>query len=188
VVWSTSIGAALLGVGAGFVLLALGTRRFTRQPQDWALRPGSITAIVGFGLIVLAPTGRALDLAGWVWPVLLLWLAASSFRSARRSLAGWSRRAVLYPALAVLALIAVGGALETIVQSTSSNPQLGGRTYLVDGSPLYLRCIGHGAPTVVLMSGLGERTPSWAWCSAASHRRRASAPTIAPAKAGAAGT
>ena len=157
------IGAALFALGAGFVLLALGSRRLTAQPQDWALRPGLATAIVGLALLALAPGNRLLGLAGWLWPVLLLVLVGWSFRGARRSLNSWSRRVVLYPALVVLALIAVGGAFETVAQATESNPPLGGRTYLVDGHRLYVHCVGNGAPTVVLVSGLGERTPSWAW-------------------------
>jgi pimeloyl-ACP methyl ester carboxylesterase len=156
-------GCALFALGAGFVFLALASRRFTDQPQDWALPPGLATAIVGVALFVFAPGTRALDLAGWVWPILLLVLVGLSFRSARRSLDSWSRRVVLYPALVVLALVAIGGALETIAQATASNPPLGGRTYLVDGHHLYLHCVGEGAPTVVLLNGLGERTPSWAW-------------------------
>jgi pimeloyl-ACP methyl ester carboxylesterase len=156
-------GAALVALGTGFVLLAVGSRRFSDQPQDWALRPGLATAIVGVGLFALAPGNRALDLAGWVWPVLLLALVGWSFRGAHRSLHSWSRRVILYPALVVLALVAIGGLFETIAQATSSNPPIGGRTYLVDGHRLYLHCVGEGAPTVVLVGGLGERTPSWAW-------------------------
>ena len=156
-------GAALCALGVGFMLLTLGSRRFTDQPQEWAMRPGIATAIAGVGLFVLAPGDRALDLAGWVWPVLLLILVGWSFRGARRSLDSWSRRAILYPALVVLALVAVGGAFETVAQATASNPPLGGRTYLVNGHHLYLHCVGNGAPTVVLVSGLGERTSSWAW-------------------------
>lgn len=156
-------GAALFALGSGFVFLALASRRFTDQPQEWALRPGLATAIVGVVLFAFAPGNRTLDLAGWVWPVLLLVLVGWSFRGARRSLKSWSRRAVLYPALVVLALVAMGGAYETVAQATTSNPPLGGHTYLVDGHGLYMHCTGGGAPTVVLFNGLGERTPSWAW-------------------------
>jgi pimeloyl-ACP methyl ester carboxylesterase len=156
-------GAALVALGTGFVLLALGSSRFSDQPQDWALRPGLATVVVGVGLFALAPGNRALELAGWVWPALLLLLVGWSFRAARRSLHNWSRRVILYPALVVLALVAIGGLFETITEAISSNPPLGGRTYLVDGHRLYLHCVGTGAPTVVLVSGLGERTPSWAW-------------------------
>ena len=64
----------------------------------------------------------AFDLAGWVWPLLLAALVVSSFRGARRSLANWSRRALLYPALVVLPLIAVGGAVATVMAATSRTP------------------------------------------------------------------
>ena len=47
--------------------------------------------------------------------------------------------------------------------TTSNQPPPGGRTYLVAGHRLYLRCSGTGSPVVVLFNGLGERTPSWAW-------------------------
>jgi pimeloyl-ACP methyl ester carboxylesterase len=157
-------GGALLAVGAGFVLLAAGSTRFTDQPQKWALPPGIGSAVVGLALLVLSPGNRALGLAGWVWPALLLLLVAWSFRGARSSLRNWSRRVLLYPALLVLLLVAVGGVIETVEEATGSNPPPpGGRTYLVNGHRLYLNCAGAGTPTVVLFNGLGERTPSWAW-------------------------
>lgn len=159
-----TIGSALVGLGAGFALLALTSTRRTNQPQQWALIPGVATTIVGLGVLALAPSQRLLDLAGWVWPVLLAGLVISSFRGAHRSLANWSRRALLYPALAVLSLIAVGGAVGSVMAATSSNPvPASGRTYVVNGHRLYLNCVGSGAPTVVLFNGLGEWTPNWAW-------------------------
>src|SRR5919204_2730640 len=154
----------LVVLGAGFVLLAAGSTRFTDQPQRWALPPAIGSAVVGLALLVLSPGNRALALAGWVWPALLLLLVAWSFRGARSALRNWSRRAVLYPALIVLLLVAVGGAIETVAEATASNPPPpGGRTYVVNGHRLYLNCAGAGRPTVVLFNGLGERTPSWAW-------------------------
>ena len=33
-------GSALVALGAGMSLLALASKRFTDQPQDWALPPG----------------------------------------------------------------------------------------------------------------------------------------------------
>jgi pimeloyl-ACP methyl ester carboxylesterase len=156
-------GSALLALGAGFTLLALASSRFTDQPQRWALAPGVAAAGVGLAILLFAPGNRVLGLAGWVWPVLLLVLVGWSFWGARRSLHNWSRRALLYPALFVLLLVAIGGAYETVAEATSSNPAPAGRTYLVNGHRLYLNCVGTGAPTVVLFNGLGERTPSWAW-------------------------
>ena len=157
-------GGALLALGAGFVLLAAGSTRFTDQPQKWALPPGIGSAVVGLALLVLSPGNRALGLAGWVWPPLLLLLVAWSFRGARSTLRNWSRRALLYPSLLVLLLVAAGGAVETVAEATASNPPPpGGRTYVVNGHRLYLNCAGAGTPTIVLFNGLGERTPSWAW-------------------------
>jgi pimeloyl-ACP methyl ester carboxylesterase/drug/metabolite transporter superfamily protein YnfA len=156
-------GSALLALGAGFMLLALASSRFTDQPQRWALAPGVAAAVVGLAILLFAPGNRVLGLAGWVWPVLLLALVGWSFWGARRSLHNWSRRALLYPALFVLLLVAIGGAYETVAEATSSNPVPAGRTYLVNGHRLYLNCVGTGAPTVLLFNGLGERTPSWAW-------------------------
>ncbi len=156
-------GAALLALGAGFMLLALASSRFTDQPQRWALAPGVAAAVVGLAILVFAPGNRVLGLAGWVWPVLLLVLVGWSFWGARRSLHNWSRRALLYPALFVLLLVGIGGAYETVAEATSSNSVPAGRTHLVNGHRLYLNCVGSGAPTVVLFNGLGERTPSWAW-------------------------
>ena len=156
-------GGALIALGVGFSLLAVASTRFTDQPQHWALTPGIGAAAVGLAVVILAPGNRFLEVAGWVWPLLLLILVAWSIRGARHSLRSWSRRALLYPALAVLFLMAVGGAFETVAEATSSNvPPAGGRTYLVDGHRLYLNCTGAGGPTVVLFNGLGERTPSWA--------------------------
>jgi pimeloyl-ACP methyl ester carboxylesterase len=164
---SQIIGSALLGLGTGFALLAVTSTRRTNQPQQWALLPGLATTLAGLGVLLLAPGQRLLDLAGWVWPVLLAILVVSSFRGARRSLANWSRRALLYPALVVLSLIAVGGAVGTIMAATSSNPApASGRTYLANGHRLYLNCVGSGSPTVLLFSGLGEWTPNWAWVQA----------------------
>jgi pimeloyl-ACP methyl ester carboxylesterase len=94
-------------------------------------------------------------------------LVVSSFRGARRSLANWSRRALLYPALVVLSLLALSGAAGTVVAAISSNPApASGHIYLANGHRLYLNCVGSGSPTVVLFSGLGEWTPNWAWVQA----------------------
>src|SRR5437773_11023954 len=105
------IGSALLGLGTGFALLAYTSTHRTNQPQHWALVPGATTALVGVSLLAITPGARFLDLASWVWPVLVAMLVASSFRGALRSLENWSRRALLYPALIVLSLLALGGAV-----------------------------------------------------------------------------
>jgi pimeloyl-ACP methyl ester carboxylesterase len=156
-------GAALVALGTGFLLLAGGARRCTSQPQPWAVAPGAAAALVGLALIVLAPGDRVLTLAGWVWPVALLALVAWSALGAHRSLHNWSRWVLVYPALLVLFVVAVGGATETVREATDSHPAPAGRTYAVNGHELYLHCTGTGSPAVVLFSGLGERTTTWTW-------------------------
>jgi pimeloyl-ACP methyl ester carboxylesterase len=161
------VGSALVALGAGFSLLAAASSRFTSEPQPWALVPGVSSIAAGLALVALAPSQRILDLAGWIWPVLLAVLVVTSFRGARRSLHNWSRRALLYPALLVLLVIAMAGAVGTVMAATATNPTAAsGRTYLANGHRLYLNCVGSGSPTVVLFNGLGEWTPNWAWVQA----------------------
>src|SRR3954467_6896047 len=56
------IGSALVGLGAGFALLAATSTRRTNQPQRWARIPGVATTVVGLGVLALAPGERFLDL------------------------------------------------------------------------------------------------------------------------------
>ena len=157
-------GAALIALAFGMLMLFELARRRTDQPQSWALVPAIGIGVVGLALLILGPSDRVLGWLGWVWPLLLALVVIWSVRGARRSLHNWSRRALLYPAFAVLALIAVGGAFETVTEATTeNNPPAGGRTYIVAGHSLYLRCTGSGSPAVILFNGLGERTPNWAW-------------------------
>ena len=153
-------GAALLALGTGFLLLAAAAARWTSRPQRWALAPGAGAVVAGLLLLVLRPGDGALAAAGWVWPLLLFAAVAWSVAGARRALDNWSRRALLYPAFAVLALVALGGAFETVASATGSDAAPG-RTYVIDGHRLYLHCTGTGAPAVVLFNGLGERSTSW---------------------------
>jgi len=114
-------GAALISLACGMLtLFALSVRR-TDQQQRWALPPAVGLGIVGIALIALMPSDRVLGLLGWVWPPLLGILVAWSVLGARRSLDNWSRRALLYPAFVVLGLLAIGGAFETVAESTTSN-------------------------------------------------------------------
>ena len=157
-------GAALIALAFGMLMLVELARRRTDQPQPWALVPAVGLGVVGLALLILRPSDRVLGRLGWVWPLLLALVVVWSVRGAHRSLHNWSRRALLYPAFAILALVALGGAFETVMEAaTSNNPPAGGRTYLVAGHSLYLRCAGSGSPAVILFNGLGERTPSWAW-------------------------
>jgi pimeloyl-ACP methyl ester carboxylesterase len=169
---ATITGAALISLGAGMLILFLLAGRRTDQPQPWALAPAIVLGALGFALLIIRPGDRLLGWMGWVWPILLVLLVVWSVRGARRSLHNWSRRSLLYPAFAVLGLVALGGAFETVAEATTSNPAPStGSTYLVDGHRLYLNCVGSGSPTVVLFNGLGERTPNWALVQSAVARQ-----------------
>ena len=169
---ATITGAALISLGAGMLILFLLAGRRTDQPQPWALAPAIALGALGFALVIIGPGERLLGWTGWIWPILLALLVVWSVRGARRSLDNWSRRWLLYPAFAVLGLVALGGAFETVAEATTSNPAPStGRTYLVDGHRLYLNCVGSGSPTVVLFNGLGERTPNWALVQSAVARQ-----------------
>ncbi len=169
---TTITGAALLALASGFATLAYLSGQYTDQPQPWAWVPAVSFGVTGAAIAVLDPGDETLGLLGWIWPIVLLTLVPWMVRAAREKLVNWSRRALLYPAFAVLALVAVGGVFETVAATETNNPPAG-RSYLVGDHSLYLRCTGSGAPTVVLFSGLSERTSSWAWVQrkAARHTR-----------------
>jgi pimeloyl-ACP methyl ester carboxylesterase len=156
-------GSALLGFAAGWAMLALLTSRRTSQPQRWAWVPAGALGATGAGLLVTTPDDRALTAAGWVWPPLLLALAAWMGIRVRRSLTSGSGRWLLYPVVAVTAAAAVGGAVETVgLASDRSSYAMPGRLFDVGGHQLHLNCTGSGGPTVVLMSGLGGNSAGWA--------------------------
>jgi pimeloyl-ACP methyl ester carboxylesterase len=156
-------GSALLGFAAGWAMLAVLTSRRTTQSQRWAWVPAAALGASGVGLLVTTPDDPTLTAAGWVWPPLLLALAVWMGIRVRRSLAAGSGRWLLYPVVAVTAVAAVGGAVETIgLASDRSSYAMPGRLHDVGGHRLHLDCTGSGGPTVVLMSGQGGFSASWA--------------------------
>jgi pimeloyl-ACP methyl ester carboxylesterase len=159
---ATITGMALLSLAFGFALLAALSSWRTSQPQSWAIYPAIWFGVVGGGMALTSPGNRTLDLAGWVWPGFLFVLVIWMERAARHALRNWSRVALLYPALALLTLLAVGGAYETVAEATAHSAPKSGHVYAVNGHSLYLNCSGRGAPTVILFNGLGERASSWA--------------------------
>jgi hypothetical protein len=68
-------GSGLVGLAAGWALLAALTARYTDQPQRWAVVPAVAMAATGTGLLAITPGTGALDAAGWVWPPVALVLA-----------------------------------------------------------------------------------------------------------------
>ena len=153
---SRMTGAALLGWGIGWTLIALLSIRFTDQPQRWAVVPAGILGVTGIALIAFAPGAPVMDRLAWVWPVPVLVLAVWLILRVRRDLQGRSRW-LLYPVVGVLAMLAVGGAIETVIEATDGG-RSADRGELVDvgGYKLFISCSGTGSPTVVLEGGAGQ--------------------------------
>ncbi len=158
------IGMAMLAFAFGWTTLAVLSARRTDQPQRWARVPAVAMATVGTALLVAAPSDGVMGALGWIWPPALLVLAIWMIRSARRDLRSRARTWLIQPVCAVLALAAIGGAAETVIESMDQRPQApAGQTYDVAGRQMYLHCTGTGSPTVLLSNGFGERSPSWSW-------------------------
>ena len=159
-------GTVLLTFAASWALLAMLSMRLTEQPQRWAAMPAGFMAVVGAGLIVFEPNGSAIDMLGWVWPPALLTLLAVATIRARRDLHSRARRWVVYPLLGAYALSALGGGYQTAAESLDRHTHKApGQLVDVGGHRLHLLCVGSGAPTVILESGLGEAAAYWGWIS-----------------------
>src|SRR3954453_23662207 len=159
--------AALLGFASGWAVLAAASARLTDQPQRWALVPAVAMAASGLALLLAAPGAAVMAGLGWVWPALLLLLAGFIVVRAHRSLVSWTRAWLVYPVCAVTALAAVAGAVEAVRVSAGPGVPAAGQVHDIGDRGLYLQCTGTGSPTVVLTSGAGEHTPSWAWIAPA---------------------
>jgi len=154
-------GAVLLGFALGWALLAVLSARLTDQPQSWAVVPA---VFMGVGGLLLLLFGSSVDpVVRWVWPpalaVLLVWMVVQS----RRHLRSRSRRWLLNPVLALLAIAAAGGGYETVGAATDSPPTLQGQSVDVAGHSLRIHCTGSGSPTVVLQPGGGEMSSNMGW-------------------------
>jgi pimeloyl-ACP methyl ester carboxylesterase len=105
-----------------------------------------------------SPDAAAITTLGWVWPPLLLALVVWMTVQVGRQPPSRTRPWLLYPVFGVLALVAAGGAYETLRNSTDSPAALSAGQRLVDvgGHRLAIHCTGSGSPTVVLEPGLGE--------------------------------
>jgi pimeloyl-ACP methyl ester carboxylesterase len=158
------LGATMLAFAFGWAMLAVVSARRTSQPQRWARVPAAAMAIVGAGLLVAQPGDQVMSVLGWIWPPVVLGLAIWMMRTVRRALRSRTRAWLVQPVCAVLAIAAVGGGVETVLESMDHSLQApAGQTYEVNGHRMFLHCTGTGNPTVLLSSGFGERSPSWSW-------------------------
>jgi pimeloyl-ACP methyl ester carboxylesterase len=96
-----------------------------------------------------------------VWPAAALVLAVWMARAARRGTTGRSRW-LLYPAIGLVTVVAVTGAVETVTLARDRGRfEMTGELYDVGGHRLHLDCAGAGSPTVVLENGLNEISALW---------------------------
>lgn len=155
-------GAGLIGLSIGWALLGVLSRWRTDRPQWWAAVPATVMATAGVALLVLRPGDAAMNAAGWAWAPVMLALAVWSAVQARRSLATKARTWLVMPALALLAVVSVGGGYQTLrVTLDSAVFPMPGRSVDVGGYSLHLDCAGKGGPTVILESGLGGSSTQW---------------------------
>jgi pimeloyl-ACP methyl ester carboxylesterase len=159
-------GAVLCGFALGWAMLAVLSVRFTDQPQRWAAAPALFMGLgglllVGFG----APVHQVLN---WVWPPAMLGLAVWMLVGVHRQLPSRGGRWLLYPVIAVLALVSIGGGYQTLGEAADAEAYpMPGQLVEVGGHRLHLSCTGSGTPTVVLEPGAGAMSSSLGWIAPA---------------------
>ena len=157
------LGVMLCGFALGWTMLALLSTRFTNQPQRWAFVPAVLMALGGL-LLLTVGSSVVLD---WVWPFVLLalviWMAVRIHRDLRSRRGRW----LLYPVLAVLTLVSVGGGYETVQSASDEDFAMPGDLVDVGNHSLHLNCTGSGSPTVVLQAGGGEMSSAFGWVAPA---------------------
>ena len=163
---SAVTGAVLCGFALGWAMLAVLSVRFTDQPQRWAAAPA---LFMGLGGLLLVGFGSSVhEVLNWVWPPALLALAIWMIVRAHRQLRSRSRRWLLYPVIAMLALASIGGGYETVREAADAKAYpMPGQLIDVGGHRLHLNCTGSGSPTVVLEPGGGEMSSNLGWIAPA---------------------
>lgn len=159
-------GAVLCGFALGWAVLAVLSVRFTDQPQRWAAAPALFMGLGGLLLIGFGSSVHAV--LSWVWPPAILALAIWMIVRVHRQLRSRSRRWLLYPLIAMLALASIGGGYETLREAADAKAHLmPGQLIDVGGHSLHLSCTGSGSPTVVLEAGGGEMSSNLGWITPA---------------------
>jgi pimeloyl-ACP methyl ester carboxylesterase len=162
---SNVTGALLCGFALGWAMLAVLTVRFSDQPQRWAAAPA---LFMGLGGLLLVGFGSGVqEVLRWMWPPALLALVVWMIVRAHRQLRSRSRRWLLYPVIAMMALAAVGGGYETVRGALDEDFSMPGQLIDVGGHSLHLNCRGSGSPTVILEPGAGGMSSDLAWITPA---------------------
>jgi pimeloyl-ACP methyl ester carboxylesterase len=135
-------------------MLAVLSVRFSDQPQRWAVVPA---LFLGVGGLLLVGFGSGVQgVLSWVWPPALVAVVVWMIVRAHRQLRSRSRRWLLYPVIAMMALAAVGGGYETVRGALDEDFPAPGQLIDVGGHSLHLNCSGSGSPTVILEPGAGS--------------------------------
>ncbi|WP_198668877.1 alpha/beta hydrolase [Homoserinimonas sp. OAct 916] len=159
-------GAVLLDFGLGWAMLAVLSARFTDQPQRWAAVPALFMGAGGLLLMVFGSSARVV--LDWVWPPALLVLAVWMVLRIHRQLPSRSARWLLYPLIAFLTLVAIGGSYAAVGAAVDASAYpMPGQLIDVGGHRLHLHCTGSGSPTVVLQPGGGEMSSNLGWIAPA---------------------
>lgn len=159
-------GAVLSGFAVGWAMLAVLSVRLTDQPQRWAAAPALFMGLGGLLLVGFGSPAR--EVLSWVWPPALLALAVWMTGRAHRQLHSRSRRWLIYPVTAMMALASVGAGYETVREGLDAKAYpMAGQLVDVGGHSLHLRCTGSGSPTVVLQPGGGEMSSNLGWITPA---------------------
>jgi pimeloyl-ACP methyl ester carboxylesterase len=156
-------GSLLVGFAFGWTLIAAGQSWRTGRPQRWASAPAAVMGTTGFALMLASPREPTMTALNWVWPPVLLALVLWVGVTMRRRVTGRSRWLVT-AILVVLATTTVGATTANLAERhTRATYSAPGERWSVGDRELHLDCTGQGSPTVVLVSGLGEISASWAW-------------------------
>lgn len=158
-------GAVLCGFAFGWAMLAGLSVRLTDQPQRWAWAPAGFMGLGGLALIAFGSGGH--DVLRWVWPPAVLALSVWMMVRIRRDMGTRLGRWVLYPVVALLAVVSVGAGTETVQSATSAKPDMPGQLIDVGGHRLHLNCTGSGSPTVVVEPGAGMSSSTTGWITPA---------------------
>lgn len=158
-------GAVLCGFAVGWVALTVLSARFTAQRQRWAVVPA---VVLGAGGVALLGLGSSVHpVSDWIWPPVLLALAAWMVVQIRRHLTSRGSRWLLYPVVGAIAISAVGGTYQTLGTATAPTTTMPGRLVDVGSHRLHISCTGSGTPTVVIEAGGGETAANLGWIAPA---------------------
>jgi pimeloyl-ACP methyl ester carboxylesterase len=160
-------GSVFLAFAAGWLVLMVGSSRWTDQPQRWAIVPAVLLALIG-ALFFAWPGIVMVAAMTWILAPLMLGLALWMWLQAKASLRSRTFRWLLNPLFAVMAIGSVAAMIETAHERSDRRSfAMSGELVSVGRYRLHITCTGSGSPTVVLIGGAGELSAAWGWIAPA---------------------